>query len=125
MAADVQRSPLLSCATEVLHDILTHVGTRDLASLSRTCRQLSQAIARDALLWKIHYLNRFVRVTYGGLDGPVLTSISGHSNYPADCRLAGSDEGADRVGDGDGVPWRTSKGLSTAPIRFFEICGPG
>lgn len=51
---------LLNQAAEVLGHIFQHVEPTDLASLSRTCRHLNRIIKNDELLWKLHYLARFV-----------------------------------------------------------------
>lgn len=53
---------LVDQAPEVLHHIFQCVEPTDLASLSQTCRYLKQLIQNDELLWKLHYLSRFVRL---------------------------------------------------------------
>ncbi len=45
---------------EVLHNIFQNVDPTDLASLSVTCHFLNTIIQNDELLWKLHYLSRFV-----------------------------------------------------------------
>jgi hypothetical protein len=54
---------LLGQAPEVLHHIFQNVEPTDLARLSRTCRYLNSVVKNDELLWKIHYLSLFVRMT--------------------------------------------------------------
>lgn len=61
-----QMAQLLDQAPEVLHHIFQCVEITDLAALSRTCRYLNKVVQNDELLWKLHYLFRFVRLALLG-----------------------------------------------------------
>ncbi len=54
---------LTTLSPEILHEICLNVDPKDLARLARTCHFLEGFIRRDDLLWKLQYLNLFVRCT--------------------------------------------------------------
>jgi len=69
----------LDFAPEVLHGVFKQVDPTDLAVLSQCCRFLNSFIKNDVLLWKIHYLKRFVCSTLLLLTSHRLTLIAGLS----------------------------------------------
>ena len=71
---DSLMAPLLTTLSpEILHEICLNVNPPDLGRLSRTCHFLEGFIRRDDLLWRLQYLNRFVRPLY--VDGRSLTNV--------------------------------------------------
>jgi len=59
---------LTTLSPEFLYNIFSFVDTLDLARLSQTCTYFSKLIGTSDVLWRTHYLRRFVSQTYSWLD---------------------------------------------------------